>query len=218
MKDKIKHPAFAARLGQAIDGNIDVPPQHYGRLKWFCDRLAERGVKVNSETVRKWTAGETLPRHAAMRALAEILKVEEGWLTSGMEPGLTAKEKRTRNAMASGAVNLVAGFVQISGSKIAFPQDGDKVAKERHIDLYAIIQGAQYSIYVALVVDGKTSIPVAAQDCVIIAVEVVSGTNLAIYEMDWDSIEEFGSRRTGMYEVELASHAWRKIESFAERI
>ncbi|TGW07270.1 XRE family transcriptional regulator, partial [Mesorhizobium sp. M2D.F.Ca.ET.145.01.1.1] len=76
-------------MEQACDGNPDVPPLNHGRLGWFVDRLEQHKVQVAKETVRKWFAGETRPRHPAMKALAQILKIDEGWLSAGRAPDLS---------------------------------------------------------------------------------------------------------------------------------
>jgi hypothetical protein len=55
--------------------------------------------------------------------------------------------------MADGAVNIVAGFIQMDGGNPAFPDEKDVAAKREHIDLYAIIKGANYSIHVSLGVE-----------------------------------------------------------------
>lgn len=43
-----------------------------------------------------------------MSALAQLLEVDLGWLTLGTKPEMTPKERKARNAVADGAVNLVA--------------------------------------------------------------------------------------------------------------
>ena len=84
---------FARRLAEACD-TAGVPPRNHGRLKWLREEMAQRfGETVTVECIRKWLAGETLPRPANLKRLAELLGVADGWLYSG--PGGGVEEKTT---------------------------------------------------------------------------------------------------------------------------
>ena len=132
-RDRNVHPDFARRIAQACEANGSVPAANYGRLNWFQKQYADRfGVEIATETVRKWFAGETKPRPLALRQLAEILQVDEAWLSLGTASDAKGR-KPVQDATASGAVNLVAGLVQMDGGTIAFPEPDDKRAEAENI-------------------------------------------------------------------------------------
>lgn len=137
----IRHKDFARRLEVACEGNPHCPTELYrGKQKWIYDGLEEEfGIKISSEAVRKWFSGESKPRPKVMSYLARLLEVDEGWLALGITPELTPVERKKRNAIADGAVNLVAGMIQMAGGHIAFP--GDDSA-----DIFAIIGGKNYAV------------------------------------------------------------------------
>ncbi|WP_181900477.1 helix-turn-helix domain-containing protein [Paracoccus thiocyanatus] len=137
----LRDKAFARRLETACEGNPHCPTDAYrGKQKWIYDSLDEEfGVKLSAEAVRKWFSGESRPRPKIMTFLARLLEVDEAWLALGITPTLTPLEKKKRNAMATGAVNLVAGMFQLAGGHIAFPEDDSS-----HV--YAIISGKRIEI------------------------------------------------------------------------
>lgn len=143
----IRDEGFARRLETACEANPNCPTEQYrGKQKWVYDNLLEKfDIKVSPEAVRRWFAGEMRPRLKTMSALAQLLEVDLGWLTLGTKPEMTPKERKARNAVADGAVNLVAGIVQMNGGSVAFPTDGNHGP-----DLYAIIGGKQYVVEVKL--------------------------------------------------------------------
>lgn len=225
-----RHPEFAKRLQQACDGNPHVPQPNFGRLRWFSDQLQERfEIDSTVEGVRKWFDGLTLPRSATMDALAQILEVDRAWLALGVTPNLDQREQKLRNAEADGAVNVVAGMIQMSGSNPAFPTKGDARAAKSHIDIYAIIRGAQYAFHVAVAteVDGgfRFAVPVeAAQDAVVLGVIRRDGFAVDVLELDAEGLAEQGKRKGVTIEIavnpnyQTENHAWRQIKSFSERL
>lgn len=141
----IRDKGFARRLEQACENHPQCPTDEYrGKKKWLYDRLSEEfGINVSPEAVRKWFTGETRPRPKAMNAVARLLEVDEAWLSLGTVKNETTREKKARNALASGAVNLVAGLIQMNGGHIAFPEGADT-----GVDIFAIIGGKQHAIQV----------------------------------------------------------------------
>ncbi len=138
----IRDKAFAKRLETAVQNHPGAPDGH-GRQKWLRERIEARfGVKVSPEATRKWFAGEARPRPQLMSQIAQVCEVDEAWLALAITPQMSEQEKRHHNANAKGAVNLVAGMIQLAGGSIAFPTQGET------IDLYAIIGGQQHSIIV----------------------------------------------------------------------
>lgn len=223
----ILHHEFAQRMAQACDGNPDVPPPNYGRLGWFVVQIEKRfNETVTQETIRKWFAGESRPRHKMMAYLAQILKVDEAWLSIGRSAEISTKQHRALNATVDGAVNVVAGFVRMCGGHPAFPREDDARAKEQKIDIYAIIKGAQYAFHIVTGQRGeqgwKVLIPVDVSDVFVIAVLPVTDLHCEFVELDWEGIEAEGTRKSGMFEVivpfEESGSRWRHIKTFAERI
>jgi len=214
---KVPHPDFALRFQQACDGNPDVPQPNYGRLGWFVTQMERFGVELTVETVRKWFAGESRPRPRNITYLAQILKVDEAWLSVGRIQEISDKQIRLRNSLAGGAVNVVAGLIQLSGGNPAFPAADDKRAQAEKIDLYAIIKGAQYAFHVTVADDGVFSIPVEARETVIIGVDLQDSFDVRIFELDWAEVEATGTRKGPVITVPL-EHEWKRITSFTERL
>lgn len=79
--------AFARRLDQALTAH-PRSPAGYGRNTWLVRELAHQNVKVSNETIRKWLAGEAIPRRDKMAALAKTLRVDETWLAMGVQPAV----------------------------------------------------------------------------------------------------------------------------------
>lgn len=226
-KKKVVHPEFAQRMQIACDGNPNVPPLNKGRLGWFATELEKRfHAKTTIETVRKWFAGETLPRPKMMGYLAAVLQVDHAWLSVGSSPQISDKQKKVRDATADGAVNLVAGLIQICGGSPAFPEDGDERAKRRKIDLYAVIKGAQYSMHIAMaeeVPGGQLfAVPVeTVGETFVLGVVRIGELSFKFFELASDLIEEVGKRKGGSFNITMPSEpddTWKEITSFSNRL
>lgn len=214
----IRDPAFAARLTQACDGHPHVPAKHNGRLTWIQRELQKRfALKVSIETVRKWFAGEAKPRPNKLERLAQILEIDTAWLSLGIDPSLLPRERKMRSAMVDGAVNVVAGLIQMDGGTPAFPE-----AEGKNVDLHAIIKGAKYDLHVCLgECKGKSirfAVPVKYADLLILGI-IRRGFTIEILEINADLIEA-GTSHGGSIEVVIDEGEMRKrkIESFAQRI
>lgn len=221
MDKKIRDQGFADRLHAACDAHPQAPDMNYGRLTWVKDQLKARfDIVVSIETCRKWFAGEVRPRVAKMRCLAELLGVDEAWLSLGVE-AVPAKERRVRNAVADGAVNLLAGVIQMQGGTPAFPDALDTRARAAHIDLYAIIQGTQHAFHVAVATktDDRYRFTLPAQRGEARALGVVpdEGTCYRFVALDDDLLAD-AEHRGGFVEVEVAAAKLRErqIRTFAE--
>ena len=225
----VVHPGFAERMAMAADNSTAVPPPNYGRQTWIAEQFRSRhGRKIAVESVRKWFAGETKPRAEAMRILAELMAVDEAWLSLGTSSAVSSKEQRLRNATADGAVNLVAGMIHMAGSTPAFPDPDDRKASDAKVDLYAIIKGGQYSLHVTVGIgdagDWTVAVPVGALGCLVVAVLPYGEFRYHVLELDGESLEELGKRKSGAIEVEIdddlktGEHQWRRIRSFSERL
>lgn len=144
----IRDKDFARRLLEACERNPHCPTESpRGKQKWLYEHLNSRfGLRVSAEATRKWFSGEARPRPLTMKKIAAVLDEDEGWLSLGIKAESTPAEKRVRNALANGAVNLTAGLIQLQGGNVAFPEDDD----ETGTDVYAILKGRQYRIMVRL--------------------------------------------------------------------
>lgn len=229
-KAVILHPDFANRLNAVANANPNVPPVNYGRLGWFAEEFAKRGEDVSKEMVRKYFAGENKPRQKRMSILAEILGVDEAWLTLGKSAEVQTKRNMLRNAQVSGVVNVVAGLIQMHGGSPAFPEDGDTRAAQDNIDLYAIIRGAQYAFTVTLAEEEGAGfvfrLPPAGAGQNTIVLGVIQKTPLCfdILELDAEGLEKVAKRGKASVEIAVdrdfrsAGYAWRRIETFAKRL
>ena len=209
----IRDPGFAHRFNQACDAHRECPALHHGRLAWVRDEFENRfKEKVSIETVRKWSIGETKPYAGRMELLAQLLEVPVEWLHLGAEHGVSARERKARNAMASGAANLIAGLIQLDGGHPAFPeQDGP-------VDLHAIIKGAKYDFHVSLGDDdGRFLVPVDHEGVIVLGV-VRHGFSFEIYEIPVEVIDQYGERKGRALEVTVDLSTLNRIEGFDRRI
>ncbi|HEY3815448.1 MAG TPA: hypothetical protein VGL66_19685 [Caulobacteraceae bacterium] len=220
----IRDRAFAQRLALASDGNSHVPPLNHGRLTWVKTQLDARFKEsVSVETVRKWYAGEVKPRPEKVTLLAQLLEVDESWLSLGIDPELAPRDQKVRNAVAGGAVNVLAGFIQMNGGHPAFPDPGDKRAQDAHIDLYAIIRGAQYAFHVALAQetdDGfRFTVPAQHEDTFQIGVVLLASLEIALIELTPDTIAA-GKRQGASIDVTVSRKdlVAKRIKTLRERL
>lgn len=220
------HKDFAKRLALAIDRQPHVPPINHGRLRWFTEQLEARGVSVREETVRKWFAGETIPRQKALLALADLLDADSAWLSLGRTP-LDQRAAQLRNAEADGVVNVLAGFIQMGGATPAFPSESRD--DEGVVDITAIIRGALYALHIALAreVGGAFyfAVPVQALDTtVVLGVIPKAGFAIDVLELDARRVLAEAVRKGDHFEVAMDlsyrtnGQAWRQITTFSERI
>lgn len=226
---QILHPEFAARLAAVANTNPAVPPSNYGRLGWFADEFAKRGLDVSKEMIRKYFSGENRPRAERMSTLAEILQTDEAWLALGKSADIQAKRATLRNAQVSGVVNVVAGLIQMHGGSPAFPDDTDTKAVREHIDLYAIIRGAQYAIHVALGEPDATGYrfrlpPGLGDNTLVLGVIQTSPLCFDLLELDVEGIAAHAKRGKSSTDVVVnkdyltGDYAWRRVETFAKRL
>jgi len=210
----IRHPEFAKRLDSACDSVGQCPPKHKGRQNWVMRELKSRfKEEVTPETVRKWFAGEAMPRPDKTAMLAELLMVDVAWLQIGVDPDMAPRDRKARNAVADGAVNAVAGFIQMDGGHPAFPKEDGPV------DLHAIIRGAKYDFHISTAdADGHFHVPVDNEELIVLGVARGDGFCLEIYELMPDVIEKHGNRRGGSIEVAVPTKKLRRVESFSNRL
>lgn len=215
--DPARAAEFAKRLDTACDAHPHAPPLHRGRYRWIYVEMGKHGIQVTTSAVAKWFSGDYMPRGRNMDMLARILDVDVVWLQTGVDAMLRPKEHRHRNALAEGAVNLVAGLIQLGGGHIAFPEP----ERGGQVDLEAIIRGARYSFHVILAGTGngekmRIGVPPNYHELVVLAV-VLDGFAVKVYEVTPDLVER-GKNRGGSIEVIARPDDLREITSFAERL
>ncbi len=218
---------FVSRLNKACDEHPLVPEHGHGRQTWLRAKL-----QVSNEAVRKWFAGEARPRPGKMKMLARVLEVDEAWLSLGMSPDLSPKERRVRNATADGAVNVVTGLIQMNGGHCAFPDPKDPRAG--YVDLYAIVGGTQMAIHVclALALDTKPEsfrfmVPSEFEECTVIGVVQTGPLTQNFIQLRPDLIEKHGVRGGAGREIVVTRSGaryctnkdeWPKMQSLTTRI
>jgi transcriptional regulator with XRE-family HTH domain len=211
---------FAKRLDQACDLHGRVPPFNKGRQLWLAEKMS-----VSIEATRKWFSGESRPRPDKMAKLAELLRADESWLSLGMIPDKPAEEKPPRNAAANGAVNLVAGLIQLSGGVPSFFKEGDRRAA--NADILAIIRGTHHEIVVMLGhSDGRKirfSVPSAHENVVAIGVVINAALTFDLLLMPSRAIAKHGRKRgahidvlvdRGHMKYSTAGYEWPRIKNF----
>jgi len=226
----IREPEFAKRVELACDNNPLIPGVNRGRQVWVVRQLQERfGLTISKEGVRRWFAGVNKPEGDRMGQFAEILGVDVAWLAYGITPSGTPTEQRKRNAMASGAVNLVAGMIQMHGGAVSFPDEDDGIGP----DIFAIIRGGRYDLNVALLAEDRPEeyrvfVPATRQPRLVIAV-VPTDTPFCydLFEMPEDALTKHGTAKGGYFEVPVrrsdrgyvtADYVWPRVTTFSERL
>lgn len=214
---------FKQRLKQACDDSTIVPEHGKGRQVSIANRL-----NVTQEAVRKWFAGEAIPRPAKMRELAEYLEVEESWLALGIKPELDRHEKRANLMSLNGAVHLVAGLIMLEGGNCAFPSEKDP--RLGWVDLYAIMRGSQFSIHVSLALETSSGlftvkIPHNFSDVKCVAVFNLGGGKFHFLNMTRSQIEQHKVRKAGDFVITISrsdnryftgSTQWPRFKTFGE--
>lgn len=133
----IREPEFSSRLVRSVEQHPDAAG--WGRQRWLKAQLEEKcGETVSPEAISRWFAGEVRPRPKMISNIARVLGVDETWLTMG-------SPQDRRAATRDGAVNYVAGLIQLDGNHIAFPSDQTNAAQP---DIFAIIDGQQFQFQV----------------------------------------------------------------------
>jgi hypothetical protein len=210
----IRDPEFAKRITGACDSNPHCPPLHKGRLTWIQSELKRHfKQRVSVETVRKWFAGEAKARPDKVAMLAELLQVDVSWLSLGIDKGLAPRELRARGREIDGAVNIVAGLIEMDGGHAAFASDAEQ---KRGIDLHAIIKGAKYDFHVAVDEGGVFRVPTKHEELVVLGVSK-QALCVEIFEIPEDVIEQ-GANRGGIVEVDVTASGLKPVRGFTQRL
>lgn len=211
----IRDPEFAKRLNSACDANPHCPPLHKGRLTWVQTELKRMFKEdVSVETVRKWFAGEAKPRPEKVAMLSELLQVDISWLSLGVDKGMAPRELKVRGREIDGAVNIVAGLIEMDGGHAAFASESDQ---KRGVDLHAIIKGAKYDFAVVVLDDGYYRVP-SKRDGVVVLGMRKDGFTVSLVEITDDVIDRAGNNRGGVVEVKSNAKGLRRVETFTARL
>ncbi len=193
---------FARRLDIAVSGH-PLAPEGHGRQKWLRERVEGRfKIKLSPEGVRKWFAGESRPRPSTMSQIAQALEVDEAWLSIGITPTSTPEHKRQQNNVVSGAVNLLAGLIQMNKGHSVFPEGASET-----VDLYGIIGGSQKSFVVRHIhqTEGqvKITVPTEHERSVVTIVAQETPVAFTLLRLPTDNIGRHGVRQGGYFEIEI---------------
>lgn len=213
---------FVVRLNRACDDVPHIiPPYGEGRQIELAKKMG-----MSQEGVRKWFAGESMPRREAMRRLAAILEIEEPWLALGITPEITKAEKKVNARIVEGAVLLCMGLMTMAGGTCAQPGESDPNAA--FVDFYAIMRGMQFSINVSLarqVSSGHFVMPIPRQfmQVRVIGVIPLGKGRFDFIDMPSGAIDEHKTRKAGDFVVSVSqangdyitgAFTWPKIQGF----
>lgn len=194
--------AFARRLEEACNLADHVPEYNFGRLRFVGDELEKRGVKASKESVRKWFAGEARPRPPKMKVLAQILKVDEAWLSLGIKPSMVSTREHSANV--DGSVNLVAGLLSMNGVTCGWANGKDNV------HFHAIIEGKSHGVFVAMANESKTgmkfTLPIDVEDRLIIGVIKRGPLDYDLYRIPQNMVSKSALKKGGFLELTAADN------------
>lgn len=192
--------SFKKRLNLACDKNSEVPPYGRGKQTWVKERMG-----VSHEAVRKWFNDESRPRPGKMLELATLLKVDAGWLATGVSHNIQASDRRVMNAAMPGATNLYLGLLQLNSSHCAVPAETDPAAE--YVSFYAIKDGAQKAYHIALSErpDGalRFALPTQYAKCCVIGVIPIGQLEVDFLSLSPELIGGYGKNQGGYVTLDL---------------
>jgi len=127
---------FRQRLLQACHESLVVPQYGKGQQTFIAGELG-----VSQEAVRKWLAGETVPRMKKSIQLAELLGVKHSWLMLGTAHGEIEHDIKTAKRHAAGVYGFMA-FLENRGVGARF------LGKNTKGDVSFILNGKQFEVAV----------------------------------------------------------------------
>jgi len=135
---------FKDRLAKSCDESVDIPDYGHGRQVYIAKALS-----ISQEGVRKWFAGESKPRTAAMKKLANLLNVDYAWLSLGSSLLGTEKFRAVARQQDAGVYALTS-FLISKGYTVAFTED-----EQDESDITAFINGKVVK-YLAKTAEGNS--------------------------------------------------------------
>lgn len=217
--------AFVGRLKEACDGSKVVPPPHKGRQQYISQQLG-----VAPEAVSKWFKGVSMPRPDKMERLAELLQVEQTWLSFGISPEMDRQERKAHAREVDGAVHLVMGLSMLGGAHCGLP--GPKDPRANYVDFYATVKGSVYMVHVCLgreISEGRYELLVPREYDDVNCVAVIQKAPGKFDQLDMPSrfITEHKTRKTGGFTITMnrmdrgqyttGSAVWPRIRYFGDR-
>lgn len=127
---------FSKRLLKACNESSVVPRYGKGQQTFIAGEL-----KVSQEAVRKWLAGETVPRMKKSLELAELLGVKHSWLMLGTAHGEIEHDMKTAKRHAACVYGFMA-FLENRGVGARF------LGEETSGDVSFILNGKQFEVAV----------------------------------------------------------------------
>lgn len=218
------HDQFARRLNQAADEDSNCPEKYHGQLKYIESEFGKRGKPVSNESVRKWFSGETMPSQDKAILLADLLDVKLAWLTGGEDEASTVAQRKSHNALATAATNILAGVISMDGGHPAFPVEDDERARRDGVDLYAIIRGVNYSLQAAVgeAVDDNLVFQIPATRGMVLMIGIIRrrDNRFDFYELDADILAAGLKQSRGLIQINIGKDhpSLRKIETFSQRL
>jgi transcriptional regulator with XRE-family HTH domain len=128
-----KSPQFAMRLVQSCDDHATCPSLNQGRLGWLRKRLADDGLFVSAETIRKWLSGEGRPRLDKVEKIAKALEVDPQWLYMGPRSAAQYRLSATNENVEAPSVQIEVRpgtIIEVRGLPLDLTQtEANRVAK-----------------------------------------------------------------------------------------
>jgi hypothetical protein len=207
--------AFVKRLIQACEECAHIPPPHKGRQQYLAEKLG-----VAPEAVSKWFKIERL---------AELLQVDQSWLTFGISPEMDRKERKAHARDADGAVHLVLGMIMLAGGHCGMPSQRDPRAA--YVDFYVTMRGSVYPIHVSLARELSRDhfellLPREYQDVRSIGVIPGGAGKFHYLDLPLVMVDEHKARKAGQIALTVSrvdssryvtgADTWPRIKSFTE--
>ncbi|MCS4089632.1 hypothetical protein [Rhizobium sp. BK176] len=217
--------AFAKRLLSAADSNPQVPLPNEGRLRWFAEKLAARGLTASLETVRRWLNGSSMPRRDAVNCLCQILGVDAYWMLTGRGPSPLSSVPRAdcrgpegdHAAELPSAVKLIASLIEMEGGVTAYRREGDTRALADGVDLHAILDGKLLNIQVAAyrAAEGFV-VATGSKRNAVVGVKRGKGIETALYHLDHVTMDTKAVKTANGRVIGLRAAASKKLVSFRD--
>ena len=186
---------FKARLLTACNASDEIPDYGKGQQTEIATRL-----NVSQEAVRKWFAGETVPRSKLSFELAKLLKVKHSWLMLGTGHGeidTDIKLARRHKASVYGLMSYITG----TGLGATF-SEGDAVEDIMMIDSGKVFKVCTESASES--VDGVYEVTFTES-------QVKGGVTVVF-------VAEFQKQRSALFDLlEINSEVWDKKATKAGR-
>lgn len=165
---------FYTRLLQACAENPDIPEYGKGRQTYISQKMG-----VSQEAVRKWFAGESKPKSAIGRKLADLLGVDYVWLVLGTSHGEIEKRREAASRQDAAVYALMSYLVE-KGYSAAFDNENDNV------DIITIYQGLQNHIAVRVAEGKKDKLTAAFSLSVINDISTIVAVRTNTFSLSYD--------------------------------